>query len=518
MKAVGYQALIDTFRLDVLQLARTSWVLQRGSNRLTRQESGRVEEVFPVRYAPGDHWTDHLLFALKHEGVNLEVLAALFRAAPVNELTSWIAGLPTSRYTRMAWFFCEWLLDRKLDLPDLTQGNYVPLLDAAEYYSLPPRGTRHHARRQRVINNLPGTRHYCPLVRRTTELKRFEGLRFDERATEQVRRFPAELVCRAAQYLYVKETKSSYAIERLTPDQRRTARFVTLLQEAGRLDCFRAEELIRLQHVIVEERYAARGFRDFQNYVGQSLGPARELIHYVPPKPEDLPALMEGWMTCCRQMQEGAVHPVVTAAVAGFGFVFLHPFEDGNGRLHRFLIHHALAMRKFGPPGVIFPVSATMLKQKNRSDAALEAYSREIGRHVEYRLDDRGDMRVLNETGAFYRYPDLTSQAEALFGFIRDTIATEMVAELEYLAAFDEARRRMRAVVDMPDRRMDLFVRLCLEGKGRLSKSRRACFHELSDQECRRLQTIVRRAIARIPALGRTKAGGPRGEGLRADG
>ncbi len=36
--------------------------------------------------------------------------------------------------------------------------------------------------------------------------------------------------------------------------------------------------------------------------------------------------------------------------VVGFGFVFLHPFEDGNGRLHRYLIHHVLSARQFTPP------------------------------------------------------------------------------------------------------------------------------------------------------------------------
>ena len=110
-------------------------------------------------------------------------------------------------------------------------------------------------------------------------------------------------------------------------------------------------------------------------------------------------------------------------------------------------------------------------------------------------------MRVLNETVSFYRYPDLTVQAEALFGFVRDTIETEMAAELEYLAAFDAARRRMRNVVDMPDRRMDLFIRLCLQGKGRLSKAKREQFNELSDKECLELEQIVGEEIARVKMM-----------------
>ena len=54
---------------------------------------------------------------------------------------------------------------------------------------------------------------------------------------------------------------------------------------------------------------------------------------------------------------------MIAAAILAFGFVYIHPFEDGNGRIHRYLIHHVLAARGFNPPGVVFPVSAAILEQ-----------------------------------------------------------------------------------------------------------------------------------------------------------
>lgn len=496
MRYVGYSALIERFGLSTLAPDPVCYLQERG-HRQTRTTDGRTEEFYRPRDDPGDHWTDHLGFALKHEPLNLEVLSSLFLAAPEAELVAWISATPTSRYTRQAWFLYEWLTGRKLPLADLGPINSVNALDPEQHYAL-PRERAELVRRQRVVNNLPGTPAYCPLVRRTARLRQFEEARLDEQAAKRVAQYPSELLMRASQYLYTKETKSSYAIEHLEVDQRRTARFVELLRQAGRLDCYSEEVLTQLQKAIVEERYAAEGFRTSQNYVGESLGPTRELVHYVSPKPQDLPALMSGWMACCRQMEKAKVHPVVNAAVAGFGFVFLHPYEDGNGRLHRFLLHHALTAGDFTPQDLIFPVSATMLKQRRLYDAALEAYSRQIAQHVEYELDDQGVMKVVNETVSFYRYPDLTVQAEALFGFVRDTIETELVAELEYLSAFDAARRRMRNVVDMPDRRMDLFVRLCLQGKGHLSKAKREQFSELTDEECRQLEQIVGEEISRV--------------------
>ena len=69
---------------------------------------------------------------------------------------------------------------------------------------------------------------------------------------------------------------------------------------------------------------------------------------------------MQDLLLSLERMIDSAVNPVIIAATS-FGFVYIHPFEDGNGRLHRFLIHYVLAGTSFTPSGIIFPVSAIML-------------------------------------------------------------------------------------------------------------------------------------------------------------
>jgi Fic family protein len=64
--------------------------------------------------------------------------------------------------------------------------------------------------------------------------------------------------------------------------------------------------------------------------------------------------------------------PFAAAAIA-FGFVFIHPFVDGNGRLHRYIIHHVLAKKEFTKQGVIFPVSASILDHINDYKTVLES-------------------------------------------------------------------------------------------------------------------------------------------------
>jgi Uncharacterized conserved protein len=69
------------------------------------------------------------------------------------------------------------------------------------------------------------------------------------------------------------------------------------------------------------------------------------------------------------------VDPLVVAAVTAFGFVFLHPFMDGNGRLSRFLIHQTLCHYGALENGLLLPVSVAMKHQEQAYLAALKAFS-----------------------------------------------------------------------------------------------------------------------------------------------
>lgn len=486
MKATGYQALVTRFSLLAGPPYRCSWIYGK-SERLIRHQDGRTEEYYPPRYDPGEGWQAELGFALRHEGLELGILVALFAVLEPEDLVVWIQNSPTGKYARVVWYLYEWSSGTKLNLPDLEQGNYIPVLDPGAYYCVP--GFR--VQRQRVLDNLPGARSWCPTVRRTMTLDNYASLDLSGRAVERLKHYPEDLLTRATTYLYTRETTSSFALEQLEPDSRRASSFVALLKQAGVQSFLSQEALVRLQRSIVDARYADDSYRNDQNYVGESLGPARELVHYVPPRPQELGALMEGWSASCSRIVDSEVDPVVAAAVEGFGFVFLHPFGDGNGRIHRFLIHHVLARRGFAPSGLIVPVSAAMLRNRRHYDEILESYSRAFMPWIDYVLDDRGAMTVRNDTGAFYRYPDLTLQAEALYGFVQDTIDHELVTELAFLVAYDAVKRRMVTVVDMPNRRADLFIRLCLQGRGRLSKAKREQFAELTDDELDKLEQIV---------------------------
>jgi hypothetical protein len=206
---------------------------------------------------------------------------------------------------------------------------------------------------------------------------------------------------------------------------------------------------------------------------------------------------MAGLIAADGRLREAAIHPVIHAAAIGYGFVFTHPFEDGNGRIHRFLIHNVLAIRGFTPQEIIVPVSAAMLRDPQAYDAALEAFSRPLLEIVDYSLDAEGQMTVRSDRSEWYRFPDLTRQAEALFRFVEQTIERDLPEELAFLKGYDRTKRLMQEVVDLPARKLDLFIRLCQQNGGTLSAAKRQSqFPLLRDDEITRLEDAVRKGFA----------------------
>lgn len=143
----------------------------------------------------------------------------------------------------------------------------------------------------------------------------------------------------------------------------------------------------------------------------------------------------------------------------------------------------------------MFPISASMLKNPFDYDASLEAFSRHLLALAEYSLDEEGHMTVHNPTDIWYRYIDMTPQTESLFRFIEQTIDTELASELVFLANYDETKKALQETVDMPDRKLDLFIRFCLQNNGRLSARKRAeHFEFLSDEEIAQMEQAVQNA------------------------
>jgi hypothetical protein len=201
-------------------------------------------------------------------------------------------------------------------------------------------------------------------------------------------------------------------------------------------------------------------------------------------------------MRMVSRIEGGGVDPICAAAVTGFGFVFIHPFEDGNGRIHRFLIHRSLAKLQFAPQGVLFPVSAAMLRTPIAYDAALNAFSKSAMPLIKYEMDDQQRLTVLSSTDKLYRYYDATPQAEYLYEAVAETIRKDLREEIEFLEVFDKAMAAVKMIVDMPNARASLLARFILQNHGTLSAKKRRQFPELRDEEIVAIEQSIHTATA----------------------
>ncbi len=239
-------------------------------------------------------------------------------------------------------------------------------------------GLTQRARRWRVNDNLPGTPDFCPLIRRTPEVQ--EALRFDLAGalSELDRIFGADILMRMASWLTFKESRASFLIEKEADQGDRIQRFAHVIAKfCGRInDPLSDTSLLSLQAGILGHDAIGLGLRRAPVFVGQATM-YEDIVHYVAPHFEELPKLLNG-LKAFEHATRGA-ESLARAAALAFGFIYIHPMRDGNGRIHRFLINDTLIRDQAVPDGVILPVSATITSSidfRAGYDRALEVFSK----------------------------------------------------------------------------------------------------------------------------------------------
>jgi hypothetical protein len=454
------------------------------------RDSRRREDswcIFDKRYWPGSGITDHLTFALRHERLDLLVLKRFFDAIPAAVLAAFVREAPTGAVTRRAWFFYEALTGRKLELDDAPTVAAVDALDPKRYFTATPILSRRH----RVRDNLLGSRGCCPLIRRTEALESFLRQRLAQRAAETVGRTSGQLIARAASFLLLADSRASFEIEGERPPRGRLARWGRAVMQAGR-NQLTLDELNRLHAILIEDtRFIRPGLRPDGVFVGERDHNGGPLPEFIGARPDDLADLVAGLLASNERMRQGGIDPVLQASATAFGFVYIHAYQDGNGRLHRCLIHHVLTERAFSPPGIVFPVSSVMLDRIDDYRRTLQNHSAALMPFIEWRPTPDRNVEVLNDTADLYRYFDCTEEAEFLYACVARTVEHDLPAEIDYLRRHDEAQRRIMETVEMPDRLAQDLIMFIRQNDGTLPKRRRETeFAALSDAETERIEAI----------------------------
>ncbi|TQE99094.1 MAG: Fic family protein [Spiribacter salinus] len=483
-RLAGMAALVHG--LDIAAPVRRPCAVAAGHVRgSTREDNGWT--VFDKRYWPGETATDHLGFVLRHEWFDPLVLKRVFDSLPPADMEAFVSAAPTGTITRRAWFLYETLTGKTLDLEDMSGVTAVDALDPQDYFTAKPRLSRRH----RVRDNLLGTGAYCPVIRRTKALEDYLGQDLAAKAAATVGRTSASLITRAASFLLLADSRASFEIEGERPPRDRLERWGRAIQQAGK-NPLTLDELNRLLGVLIEDRrFIHPGLRPDGVFLGERDHAGEPLPEFIGARPDDLPPLMEAMLESNARMRDSALDAVLQATATAFGFVYIHPYQDGNGRLHRCIIHHVLAERGYTPPGMVFPVSSVMLDRIDEYQKTLQGHSAPLMPFIEWRPTPDRNVEVLNDTADLYRYFDCTDEVEFLYSCVARTVEKDLPEELEYLRRHDEAQRRIMATVEMPDRLAQNLIMFVRQNDGRLPKRRREKeFKALSEDEVAQIEAI----------------------------
>ena len=482
---VGYGAIIEAYKLAVPIPVKLTFISTK-----KRQFENNEWKVFPLRYLPEENLYKQITFALKYEGVDLLVFKKLFEVISSVEIVEIIQQENLGQYSRRIWFLYEWLMETKLNIPDLKTGNLVPVIDEKIQYAIDGISSPRH----KVINNLPGNQDFCPLIRKTEKLEKYIASNIRQEKSNYLNRVHKDILQRASSFLLLKDSKASFSIEGENPRNNRAARWGIAIGQAGKNELSIAE-LNRLQQLVIEnDRFVKMGIRSQQGFIGDRDRATQEPIpDHISAKHEDLEKLMAGWLQTQKVLTESRMDPVLVAAKIAFGFVFIHPFVDGNGRLHRYIIHHVLSKTGYTEQEIIFPISASILTHIKDYAKSLESYSHPILNFIDWKPSKNNNVEIFNDTIDYYRYFDATTQAEFLFQCVNDTMVNIIPNEVEYLKKYDVFKQFLDNKYEMPDNMISLIVGFLEQGNGILSeRSRKKEFSVFTQKEVKEIEATFK--------------------------
>ena len=468
MSALGYEFLRQALNLSAFEPARPALLKP-----VTRLQGEETHLAVPRHVAPAvDDPLAHVLFALKHEGTNLQILAEALPKIEPDALLAELRKAPTGTYIRVVAYLWEQFTNTQLEgVPEIS-GPTAEVFDSEKYFTV----SRARDPRWRVSFNGLGSIRYCATVERTRYLEEAIKSNILGRTKSFIESLGAGIMDRALAWAYLHETEDSFAIERESPSEDKARAFIELLHQAHEKRELSEDYLVELQNsVLTNPLDKAVTFRTGQNWL---QGPARGAVGvtYLPPPPMMVGELMAELRRFATYAPR-SIDPVIAAALISFGFVFIHPFMDGNGRLSRFLFHHALCQSGKLEKGLLLPVSVAMKRNEEAYLATLQQYSASARKRWNVRWIDEGEYEFsFNGNPAVYRFWNATGCVEFGYRMAEQALEVDLRQETEYLARYDYIIKAVTERFDVRSSDLSTLIRCCLDQGGKLSNHRRKQF------------------------------------------
>lgn len=514
--AVGYAHLNQQCKVD-MPPSRSVAVLEkwRGAGRKVVPAGATL--VLPFESIPENaRLIDHVLVALRYEGVDLAILGESLKQVHAADILDVVQAAPAGEYVRRAAYLWEHFNKASLeDVPAAHRRN-VKLFDPKDYYT---RTKGQVDPKWGVEFNGLGNLAYCPMIKRDQRLDDADALlwaNYDafikqwsnhkEVANNPRRLFKPKgersILARTMRHAFLDETESSFRIESEEPSGNKKEQFVQLLRNAHEGQVINEDFLASMQRFCVDGRWHEYQYRNKQNWLGNGSRNLSSRISYIPPPSELVPDMMASLCDLINQPGQNDVPAIAQAGMVSLGFVFIHPFLDGNGRISRYLAHQTLCNTGKLPHGLVLPLSSAILDEQETYLAALTDFSAPMRTLWDISPSNDPDIPQLSFNGSAlsYQFWDAAPSAAFMADMGHVALDEKLVQESVYLKSHDECQSRIQDLAcQLPDKEMAKLIQMAVfnaASPGSLSKSKRKQFAWIGDEQLAEVESVVKASFA----------------------
>ncbi len=485
LSLIGYSYFIKKYKLKCY-LRQISCISEKKISKSIILNNGIY--IFDKRYLTSHKDINHLIFALKHENFDLLILKQIILIISKREVKEYIIENPTGIYARKIFYLYEHFNNDKININDIPKCKTIDLLDSNKYITT--KGS--YSKRHKVNENLLGNLDFSPVIRKTKKIENYLSQDFNKKLSYIIGGSDKRLIERAVNFLTLADSRSSFEIEGEN-NSNDINRWSKIIMQAGK-NILSINELERLQNLIIKDnRFIEKGIRSDGVFLGERDSYNEPIPEFIGAKPTDIKQLLLQLIVLNKELEENNINAVINAAIIAFAFIYIHPFADGNGRIHRYLLHHILAHRKFYHKGLLFPISTFMLDNIDQYRAVLQNHTKPLMDYIDWKVDVNKNVEVLNETVDLYKYFDCTESCEFIIECIELTIQNELPKEIEYLKSFDIAENKIKEFIEMPNNTIKQLIIFIYQNNYILSnKRRKKQFANLSNNEVEKIESIIK--------------------------
>ena len=366
-------------------------------------------------------------------------------------------------------------------------------------------------RKRQLYNNMFGNKYFRPFARRSL-ISTTESIKhFLESHTSEM---SIDTRLRATSYMRVKETQATFEIEGENDRVSEARKWCTLLRRVKDLPLNNEKGTLSVaKSLFPAESIDYNEWRSSEIFIGRTktkpTGQFEENIYHIGAKAQDLQTLMAGFfsvMNNCLQFSNGDFsdrHPLLRKnhqafdhisiiALLSLSFTIIHPLCEGNGRIHRLLIHYLLECFKIVDSWLV-PVSIIILHDNLKTgnkDRILRAISEPIMRQTKYRFVDR-ELKITNDTRLLYECWEGTAAVEYMHSLLGKSIRISIDCAL-YIQIWDQCLK------DLDEAREKLTHSQLKMLIGRYLQSGKVSGHTLKQLQKKNIKESTTLAVSRI--------------------